>query len=140
MANSKEKLAVYFTEEERKELDRWYKATNCSSRTEFVTEAVRFYIDYLKTEDAKVFLPVAIGSAIDGKLGTFEDRVAGLLFKQSVELDMLMRLMAYNNRWYSEDIDDLRRESVKAVRSTNGALSFKQVAQQMRSRDGEAGT
>ena len=140
MPQTKEKLAVYFTEEERKELDRWYKAANCSSRTEFVTEAVRFYIDYLKTEDAKVFLPIAIGSAIDGKLGTFEDRVAALLFKQSVELDMLMRVISEGNEWMPDELDNLRRNSVRAVKTTNGALSFKQVAQQMRSRDGEAGT
>ena len=65
----RQKIAVYLTEEERANLDRWYNAAGCQSRTEFITEAMRFYIDYLKAGDANVVLPVAVGSAIDGKLG-----------------------------------------------------------------------
>lgn len=42
MATDKEKLAVYFTAEERQDIDRWYQATDCRSRTEFIAEAVRF--------------------------------------------------------------------------------------------------
>ena len=33
MATDKEKLAVYFTGEERQDIDRWYQATDCRSRT-----------------------------------------------------------------------------------------------------------
>ena len=80
MATDKEKLAVYFTAEERENIDRWYQATDCRSRTEFIAEAVRFYIDYLKTGNAGTVLPAAIGSVIDDKLDTFENHIARLLF------------------------------------------------------------
>ena len=59
-APGKKKLAVYFTEEEQAELDRWFKAANCGSRTEFVEQAVNFYIGYLKTGGNK-FLFAARG-------------------------------------------------------------------------------
>ena len=127
MATDKEKLAVYFTGEERQDIDRWYQATDCRSRTEFIAEAVRFYIDYLKTGNAGTVLPAAIGSVIDGKLDTFENHMARLMFKQSVEMDMLLRMAADTQRLSDEYLQDLRKDSIKAVRSTQGTLTFEQV-------------
>lgn len=123
----RKKIAVYFTEEERANLDRWYQAANCKSRTEFITKAMRFYIDYLKAGDANVVLPVAVGSAIDGKLGNFERQLAALLFKQSVELDMLMRIVAENNDWKQTEIEDLRRACERDVSRTHGTISFENI-------------
>ena len=127
MATDKEKLSVYFTAEERQDIDRWYQATNCRSRTEFIAEAVRFYIDCLKTGNAGTVLPAAIGSVIDGKLDTFETHMARLLFKQSVELDMLLRMAAETQELSDEYLQELRKDSIKAVRRTQGTLTFEQV-------------
>lgn len=127
MATDKEKLAVYFTAEERENIDRWYQATDCRSRTEFIVEAVRFYIDYLKTGNAGTVLPAAIGSVIDGKLDAFENHMARLLFKQSVELDMLLRMATDTQGLSDEYLQELRKDSIKAVRRTQGALAFEQV-------------
>ena len=90
-ALGKQKLAVYLTEEERAEIDRWYKVANCGSRTEFVEQAVNFYIGYLKTGETNFYLPPAVEAVIEGRLGTFEDRMSRLLFKQAVELDIPCR-------------------------------------------------
>ena len=127
MATDKEKLAVYFTAEERQDIDRWYQATDCRSRTEFIAEAVRFYIDYLKTGNAGTVLPAAIGSVIDGKLDTFETHMARLLFKQSVEMDMLLRMAADTQGLSDEYLQELRTDSIKAVRRMQGTLTFEQV-------------
>ena len=123
----RKKIAVYLTEEERAELDHWYKAADCQSRTEFITEAIKFYIDYLKAGDAGVVLPIAVGSAIDGRLGSFEKQLAALLFKQSVELDMLMHIIAKGNGWRPEEISALRRESERDVSLTHGTISFEEI-------------
>lgn len=126
----RQKIAVYLTEEERADLDRWYHATNCKSRTEFITEAMQFYIDYLKAGDANVILPIAVGSAIDGKLGGFERQLAALLFKQSVELDVLMRILAENNDWTQAEIEDLRHACERDVSRTHGTISFEDIITQ----------
>ena len=70
----KQKLAVYLTEEERAELDRWYKAANCGSRTQFVEEALNFYTGYLKTGETNLYLPTAVEAVIEGRLGTLRSR------------------------------------------------------------------
>ena len=134
--SNKRKFAVYFTEEERAEIDRWYKATNCGSRTEFVEQAVNFFIGYLKTGETNFYLPPAVEAVIEGRLGTFEDRMSRLLFKQAVELDMVIRISAAQYEWSDEDVERLRASCAQEVQRTKGQLSFKEIARQGRRHDG----
>ena len=60
-----------------------------------------------------------------------EDRLSALSFKQSVELDMVIRLLAAYFSMSKEDLRRLRSESVSSVRATNGHLTFEQIVQSM---------
>ena len=131
-ATGKQKLAVHFTEYERAEIDRWYKATNCGSRTEFVEQAVNFYIGYLKTRETNFYLPPAVEAVMDGRLSTFKDRISRLLFKQAVELDMVMRISAAQYEWSDEDVEGLRASCTQEVQRTKGQLRYKEIARQGR--------
>ena len=51
--------------------------------------ANRFYTDYQEVQGAQSLLPKETTTALDGWLGILEDRMASLLFKHSVELDMV---------------------------------------------------
>ena len=62
-----------------------------------------------------------------GKLDTFENHIARLLFKQSVEMDMLLRMAVDTQTLSDEYLQELRKDSIKAVRRTQGALTFDQV-------------
>ena len=73
----------------RWKIESWYKQDDCQSRNEFVVKAVNFYADFLAGQVNGV-LPAAIQSAIDGRLGMFEDRLARLFYKLAVEMDMGM--------------------------------------------------
>ena len=50
---------------------------------------MNFYVDHLEGQENNI-LPTAIQSAIDGRLGMFEDRMSKLLYKLTVEMDMGM--------------------------------------------------
>ncbi len=71
----------------RWKIECWYQKDDCQSRNEFVEKAVNFYADYLAGLENNL-LSVAIQSAINGRLGMFEDRMAKLLYKLAVELDI----------------------------------------------------
>ena len=58
-----------------------------------------------------------------------EDRLSALSFKQSVELEMMARLLAAYFSISKETLRRLRSESVSSVRATNGRLTFEQIAQ-----------
>ena len=103
-------------------LDRDYSLDGSRSKNEFIERAIIRYLDHLEAGQSET-LPIAIRSAIDGRLGMFEDRIAKLMFKQTVETDMgLTALLSYLN------ID--RAESVKNVKATNGRLTFERKAQE----------
>ena len=91
---NKDRLALRMKPDTKRKIDQWYKAAGCGSRNQFVERAVNFYVDHLAVQDDSGTLPRAVLSSLDGRLGMFEDRMASLLYKHSVELDMVMGLLA----------------------------------------------
>ena len=109
----------------RWKIEYWYERGDCSSRNAFVEKAVNFYADYLEGQQNGV-LPTAIQSAIDGRLGMFEDRMSKLLYKLTVEMDMGMSAVLNCIQVNADYLRKLRSDSVRNVRATNGLLTFEQ--------------
>ena len=128
--SKKEKFALYLPPELRAEVEEHCRKDGSHSLTAFIENAVRFYLGYLGSQNAGIFLPAAIRSCIDGRLGTMENRMASLLFKQAVELDMCERILADSYRLDEEYLRRKRAESVDGVKRTNGKLRFEQIARQ----------
>ena len=123
---NKDRLALRMKPDTKRKIDQWYKAAGCHSRNQFVEQAVNFYVDYLAVQDDSGTLPRAVLSSLDGRLGMFEDRLSSLLYKHSVEPDMVMGILADAYEFTQEDIRRRRAESVRNVKSTNGRLPFEE--------------
>ena len=128
--SKKGKFALYLPPELRAEVEEHCQEDGSRSLTAFIENAVRFYLGYLDAQDAGIFLPAAIRSCINGRLGTMENRMASLLFKQAVELDMCERILADSYRLDEQYLRRKRTESVESVKRTNGKLRFEQIARQ----------
>lgn len=113
----------------RWKIESWYERDDCGSRNEFVLKAVNFYADYLAGLENGI-LPAAVQSAIDGRLGMFEDRMARLLYKVAVEMDMGMNAVLDCVQVDDDYLRRLRADSVRSVKATNGLLSFEQKVQE----------
>ena len=122
---TKDRLALRMKPETKRKIEQWYKVDNCRSKNEFIEKAVNFYADYLAVNDNGI-LPAAISSAIDGRIGAFEDRMASLLYKQSVEIDMTNGIIARQYEIGEDAMRRMRTQSVKNVKETNGRISFEQ--------------
>ena len=122
---NRDRLALRMGPDTKRKIDQWYKAAGCRSQNQFVEQAVNFYADHLALQD-NGSLPRAVTSALDGRLGMFEDRLASLLYKHSVELDMVMGILADSYELTEEDMRRRRADSVRNVKQTNGRLSFEQ--------------
>ena len=85
-------------------------------------------MSYLDANSAGTFLPKEIQSAIDGRLGMFEDRMAKLLYKMTVEMDMGMTAALDCINLDAGYLRRLRANSVRNVKATNGLLTFEQKA------------
>lgn len=124
--SDREKLAVRLEQETRERLERCYTMDGSSSRREFIEKAIRFYMDYLEMNNGSTLLPKEIASAIDGRLGMFEDRMASLLYKQSVEIDMTNGIIATAYDIGEDALRRMRAQSIRNVKETNGRISFEQ--------------
>ena len=124
--SKKEKFALYLTPEKKAVLERRYREDGSRSLTAFIERAVDFYLDYLSVNDAGLFLPTALKSYVDGRLGQMEDRMSSLLYKQAVEQDMVAGILADTYQFSEEDLKRRRAESVKNVKRTNGRISLDQ--------------
>lgn len=126
--SKKEKFALYLTPEKKATLERRYTEDGSRSLTAFIENAIDFYLDYLSANNAGLFLPTSVQSYLDGRLDQFENRMASLLFKQAVELDMGMSTLADCVNLDKEYLRRRRANSIANVKRTNGRLRFEQIA------------
>ena len=124
--SEKTKFALYLSAEQKAELERRYTEDGSRSQTEFAEHALAFYLDYLSVKNAGAFLPAAVSSVMEGRLGQFEGHMAALLYKLCVELDIISALNAAAFEIAPETMRQLRADSVQNVKRTNGRLSFEQ--------------
>lgn len=97
---------------------------NCRSQNEFVETALRFYCDYLTAQDCTKVLPPIYLNALRATIQNTENRICRLLFKQSVELDMVMNVLAAGMEIPEEQLESLRGRCVRNVKTTNGSVTL----------------
>ena len=128
MSENKERLTYRPEPETRQKIEQWYEADNCRSMNEFIDKAVRFYADWLSA-NRNDMLPMAIASAMNGRLKILEKNLSSLSFKHAVELDMLIAIISDTMQIDRDDLKRRRTQSVKNVKQTNGRVSLEKRAQ-----------
>lgn len=104
--------------------DEAMKKAGARSRSDFIAEALEFYMAWLHSEETSKVLTPALESVISGRIGDTENRIARVLFKQSVELAMLMHVVAATHQVRPEDLEALRKMCVGEVSKVNGKFHF----------------
>jgi len=89
---------------------------NATSENDFIKMAVSFYMGFLKTQDAEMYLLRTFSSVLHSSLDLSESRINDQLYKMSVELSMLNRIVGYGKRLTEEDIETIRAISEKEIR------------------------
>ncbi len=117
------KMTIRMSELTAFRLERDYRLDGSRSKNEFIEKAIVHALDSLEAEQSQT-LPVMLQAAIDGRLGLFEDRIAKLLFKLAVEMDMGLNALLDYLKIDPDYIHRLRARSAKEVKSTNGRLTF----------------
>ena len=125
MPEEKIRIHTRVTPEMERKINAAMAKANCQSRNEFLEKALQFYYDYLAAEDVADFLPPIFVHAMQGTLQCSEDRIARLLFKLTVELSMMMNVLAAGLEIDSSQLDALRWRCVQEVKKVNGTISFK---------------
>lgn len=125
MPRKKIKFALRIAPETQELVKELCSQDNCQSQNEFIEKAIQFYAGYVSGKDAMEYLPPALVAALRGTVQDSENRIARLLFKLTVEISMMMNVLAAGMEISDEDLRQLRARCVREVKQTNGRINFK---------------
>lgn len=108
-------------------MDSLLERDNCKSRSEFIDKSLNFYMGYLVSEDTTGYLSKILISAMQGILKETENRNANNLFRLSVEMSMMMNILAAGLEISEEELRSLRGRCVQQVRKTRGKISVEEA-------------
>ena len=124
MVEGKDKFALWITPEAKREVEKHFEKDNCKSKSEYIEKAIRFYSGYLDTQNASEYLPRVLADVLEGKLGALGKRMGHLLFKLSVDQNLMGNILAADIEIDPDELRKARVRCVKEVKETNGEISF----------------
>lgn len=127
MAEEKTRIHTRISPDTKRKMELSMPSANCRSQNEFVEEAIRFYSDHIISQAVTDFLAPALVSALRATIQGSENRIARLMFKETVELNM-MNVLAIGLEIDDTQMDRLRGQCIQEVKRSNGSITFKDVA------------
>ena len=121
---NKKRTTIWLTQDVMDRLDEMTKTDDSKSRSEFIERAIKFYDGYNRSTLENQYLPVAISSAVQGTVKSSEDRISKLLYKNTVELSMVMNVLS---AIADDTLKKLRVKCMNEVKATNGKISFEEI-------------
>lgn len=107
-----------------KSIDAALERTDFKSRSEFITEAVMYYLSVLNVNDLSKILSPAVESSVRAASHQVENNISSMLYKMAIELDMVMHVVAATNEIDEVTLRKLRGMCVQEVNASNGRISF----------------
>ena len=129
MAEEKTRIHTRISPDTKRKMETAMPNANCQSQNEFVERAICFYSDYIMTQEATNFLAPMLVSALRATIQGSENRIARLMFKETVELSMMMNVLAAGLEIDDTQMDQLRGRCIQEVKKSNGSITFKDVVQ-----------
>ena len=122
VTEEKIKFPLYVFPDTMEKVDMLYKFDNCSSRTEFIEKAIRFYCGYLlnKESTATEFIAPQLASITEGIVKGSEQKLSRSLFKLAVEVGAFTHMVAAINEI---DDDTLHKLILKKQFGIKGVMS-----------------
>ena len=125
MKEEKSRIHTRISPDTERKMELAMPNANCQSRNEFVERAICFYSDYITSQEVTNFLAPILVSTLRATIKGSEDRISRLLFKLTVEISMMMNVLAEGLEINNSRLDDLRWQCVQDIKKTNGSISFK---------------
>lgn len=126
MAEERVKVTVWLSPVQKKQLDKYVEVSDEENMTAYIISAIDFYGGYNLSNKSR-YLPLAVVSAIEGSLKLTEDRIARLLFKNTVELAMALNVIAANFEIDKDTMKKLRKQCINEVKGTLGRINFDDI-------------
>ena len=129
MRETKSKYAIYLYPSQMEEIKNLLDQANAKSQSEFVSDAIRFYIGYLQQGKNVDYLAPIVAQTIKEEIRSTEKNISQILFKLAVESAMLSELQATQLRVPQDQMEQLRRMCSRIVAENNGIITFEKAYQ-----------
>lgn len=129
------KFPLYVFPDTMEKVDILFKHDNCSSKTEFMEKAIRFYCGYLLNKEscATDFVAPQLATITDGIVKGSEQKLSRALFKLAVEVGVQTHMLAAVNDVDDETMRRLRIMCIDEVKRINGIINFEKAVRYQRS-------
>ena len=127
LKETKTKYAIYLYPSQMEEIRNMLEQANAKSQSEFVSDAIRFYIGYLQQGKNVDYLAPVIAQTIKEEIGSTERNLARMLFKLAVESAMLSQLQAAQLQIPGSQMTELRQMCSRIVAENNGIITFEKA-------------
>lgn len=124
MNEKKVKQAIYLYPSQVEEVKNLMAQANTKSQSEFISDAIRFYIGYLRQGKNVDYLAPIISQSIKEEICSVEKNLSQMLFKLAVEVGMSSHLQAVGMRVSNEQMSALRKLCARDIAENNGIIQF----------------
>lgn len=105
-------------------IDLYLEEANATSKSDFVRDAIKFYMGYLDMDRSVDILAPILSRAIKGEIEYFEMNMSEMLFKLAVESAKVNLVFTNFLKLDSNYIDSVSDTAIKTVSENNGILRF----------------
>ena len=121
--------SVRFPEELWKEIGTMRGAADLKNNNEFIREAVKFYLEWLKKPEEFRFVSAELESILHSTVRDSEARITRMLYKLAVAVAFLSIVTGDMSNYSSEYLTAFYDEAEEVVRKTNGSFSVRKVVE-----------
>ena len=120
----KSKYVYYMQPSLANEMESMLDDANATSKSDFVNQAVRFYLDFLHAEKSVDFISPLLSRTIKSEIESVEKNISEMLYKLAVEQSKLTTTLAFASEINRYDQEELNDYCANIVAENNGVISF----------------
>ena len=129
LEDKKQKYAYWMRPSMVAEMEKMLDTANATSKSDFVCQAVDFYIGYLQQEKNINYLSPLLANVIKDEVESVEKNISEMLFKVAVEQAKLSHVIAAQSNIDDDSMDELHQMCARDVAESNGIISFEEAYQ-----------
>lgn len=124
MADEKKMFCHWLKPETHELVMSLYKLDGCPNGSVFVERAIHYYSGYVTSNKTDNYLAPAVNESVRRAISSFENRMAKMMFKFSVEQALMMNVVAAYHEVEQAKLDRIRGKCVEEVKRTRGRFDF----------------
>ena len=126
MNENKKKYAYWMKPSLVEEMSEMLNEANATSKSDFVCQAINFYIGYLHQQKCIDYLSPILAQSIKSEIECVEKNISEMLFKLAVDQAKLSNVVAATNQIDDHSLSALNNLCAEEVARNNGIITFEE--------------